>query len=273
MCIRVQLKKVYYILSVTMILCTACGFKLKPNEWNDHDSRIEVRRYDRLESRYLTTGDYSALQEMNMEYPIETRTLIEKVLQLGNVDDPEISGQFLRYYQDSTLQAIVADVQMEFAKMDDVNDELDYAFGRLKDWLPKMKIPIFYSQIGALDQSIIVGNGVIGICLDKYLGAHYPIYKRYYSRGQRMSMDRRFIVADCLLFYLLSLYPMPHYDARAQIEKDLHMAKVMWVVNKTLGRPFFETHYVAMVDAYMNEQKSCDVEALLRLDDYSAMAK
>ena len=66
---------------------------------------------------------------------------------------------------------------------------------------------------------------------------------------------------------------MDNYDSRSQLEKDLHMDKVMWVVNKTLGKPFFETHYVAMVDAYMNEQKSCDVEELLRLDDYSAMAK
>ncbi len=271
--IQVGLKKIYYILIATMILCTACEFRLKPNEWSDRDARIEVRRYDRLEIRYLTTGDYSALQEMNMEYPIETRTLIEKVLQLGSVDDPEINGRFLRYYQDSTLQTIVADVQMEFAKMEDVNSELAESFGRLKKWLPKINMPTFYAQIGALDQSVIVGNGVIGICLDKYLGVNYPIYKKYYSRGQRLSMDRRFIVPDCLIFYLLSLYPMPNYDARTQIEKDLHMAKVMWVANKTLGKSFFETRYVAMVEAYMNKQKNCNIEALLQLDDYSAMAK
>ena len=58
-----------------------------------------MQRYDRLESRYLTTGDYSALQQMNTDYPTETRTLIEKVLQLGTIEDSEIHHRFLHYYQ------------------------------------------------------------------------------------------------------------------------------------------------------------------------------
>lgn len=269
-----KLKKILYIgLVMAAMLCASCGLKLKPSEWGESDPRLEVRRYDRLESRYLTTGDYSALQEMNIEYPIETRTLLEKVLQLGNVDDPEINNRFLRYYQDTTLQTIVADVQVTFAKIDDVNSQLAEAFGQLKSWVPKLPIPMFYAQIGALDQSIVVGNGTVGICLDKYLGVNYPIYKRYYSWSQRQLMDRRYIVADCLIFYLLSLYPMPNYDARSQMEKDLHMGKVMWVANKALGKPVFCTRYVAMVNAYMSRQKHHDMGALLRLDDYSGMIK
>ena len=69
-----------------MMLCTACEFKLKPNEYGDDAETMKVERYDRLQSRYLITGDFSALQQMNTEYPIETRTLIEKMLQIGEVD-------------------------------------------------------------------------------------------------------------------------------------------------------------------------------------------
>ena len=47
------------------MLCIACEIKLKPND--NVQSKIEVVRYDRLQSRYLTTGDFSALQEMNTE--------------------------------------------------------------------------------------------------------------------------------------------------------------------------------------------------------------
>ena len=59
--------------------------------------------------RYLTTGDYSALQQMNTDYPTETRTLIEKVLQLGTIEDSEIHHRFLHYYQDTTLQRLITD--------------------------------------------------------------------------------------------------------------------------------------------------------------------
>ena len=97
-----------------MLLSSACEFKFKPNEEGEAVP-LSVQRYDRLESRYLTTGDFSALQQMNTDYPIETRTLIEKMLQLGTITDANISNRFLMFYQDSTLQALIADAEAEFA--------------------------------------------------------------------------------------------------------------------------------------------------------------
>lgn len=267
--IQVFVKKIYYFLLLTMILCMACEFKLRPNEDDDPNAQIEVQRYDRLESRYLTTGDFSALQQMNTEYPIETRTLIEKILQIGSVDDPEIHNKFLRFYQDSTLQMLVADVEAEYANMDDINKSLNDSFDKLKKWLPNMPVPTFYTQIGALDQSIIVGDKSVGICLDKYMGKNYPIYKKYYTPVQLESMGRNFIVPDCLSFYLLSINPLENFDSRSQLEKDLHMGKVMWVVNKTLGKQFFRTKFVSMVDSYMKRHKNMTVALLLSDDDYS----
>ena len=44
--------------------------------------------HDILEYRYLTTGDFSALQSMNTEYPIETRTLIEDVIKSRRRNGP-----------------------------------------------------------------------------------------------------------------------------------------------------------------------------------------
>ena len=87
-------------MAVTLLLCSACELKFKPNE-EAEAAVLSVQRYDRLESRYLTTGDFSALQQMNTDYPIETRTLIEKMLQLGTITDANISNRFLMFYQDS----------------------------------------------------------------------------------------------------------------------------------------------------------------------------
>ena len=73
-----------------VFVSTACELKLKQFGEDSQTTLVEIQRYDRLESRYLTTGDFSALQQMNIEYPMETRTLIEDVLQLGEVNDPGI---------------------------------------------------------------------------------------------------------------------------------------------------------------------------------------
>lgn len=184
------MKRFYYILFALCIALTSCHIKLTPEEEGVNGNIVEIERYDRLEYRYLTTGDFSALQQMNTEYPMETRTLIEDVVQLGNATDPDINTKFLKFYQDTTLQALIASVESEYANVDDLNEQLSAAFKYLKHKLPDMEVPRFYAQISALDQSIVVGNGTVGISLDKYLGENFPLYLKYYSPLQRRQMTR-----------------------------------------------------------------------------------
>lgn len=265
-------QRIYIILVAALLLCISCEMKLKPNESDDDTSHLRIERYDRLESRYLITGDFSALQQMNTEYPIETRTLVEKMLQIGQVSDHDINERFLRFFQDSTLQTLVNDAESEYANMDDINKQLSQSFSRLKSWLPDIPVPHVYSQIGAFDQSIVVGDKMIGISLDKYMGAKYPLYKKMgYTQDQLVSMGRGNIVPDCLCFYLLSMYSMEDYDSRTQREKDLHMGKVMWVANKALGQNFFQTDYVNIVDRFMRHHPNMTVKQLLQGDHYENM--
>ena len=170
---------------------------------------------------------------MNTDYPMETRTLLEDVLRIGEVNDPQINHKFLAFYQDSTLQTIISDAESQYANMEDINKQLNSAFDRLKVYIPAIPIPQVYAQIGALDQSIVVGNQTIGISLDKYLGKDYPLYKKYYYPAQIKTMTRENIVPDCLNFYLLSLYPMYDFESRTQLERDLHIGKIMWAVSYT----------------------------------------
>lgn len=249
---------------------SACEIKFKPGE-TSMANNYEIKRYDRLESRYLTTGDFSALQQMNTDYPIETRTLIEKMLQLGTITDPSISNTFLMFYQDTTLQVLIADAEAEYADMSDINAELKGAFERLQKWLPAIKLPTVYAQIGALDQSIVVGDSSIGISLDKYMGEEYPLYKRFYTKQQRATMSRPYIVPDCITFYLLSLYPMRGFDHCPQLERDLHMGKIMWATNKAVGREVFSTPYTHTISCYMKHNPNVTVQQLLEMNDDSAI--
>ena len=119
--------KKYCILLTMLILCSACEWKLKPNEDELLQQRVAVQRYDRLQSMYLTTADFAALQQMETNYPMETRALIENVLMLGPIDSPDINKKFLAFYQDSTLQTILSDAEAQYANIDDVNKKLNVA--------------------------------------------------------------------------------------------------------------------------------------------------
>ena len=262
-----EVRKIYLILFVVMLVCVGCEWQLKIDE-----SEVVVERYDRIQSLYLTTSDFSALQQMNTTYPMQTRTLIEDIIRIGKVNDPQINTKFLRFYQDSTLQALINEAEQQYANMDDINDGLTEAFRYLKKEISNIEIPEVYAQIGSLDQSVIVGNGMIGICLDKYLGAEYALYLKPqygYSVDQRKMMEREFIVPDCIGFYLLSLYPMPFDKPLSQAERDVHMGRIQWVANRATGREVFRSIYVQKVDRFMKHNKNISVEQLLSSTDYS----
>lgn len=255
-----------------MLGCISCEWQLM----SDNDHEVTVDRYDRIQSLYLTTGDFSALQQMNTVYPQQTRTLIEDVLRIGKVDNQQINTKFLRFYQDSTLQALIAEAERQYANMDDINASLTKAFKYLHDHVPGIEVPEVYAQIGSLDQSIIVGNNSIGICLDKYLGSDNPLYQnpQYgYTKNQLEMMNRDYIVPDCVGFYLLSLYPMPQDRALSQQERDTHIGKILWVVNQALGKHKFNNLYVRMVDRYMKHNSHQTIDQMLRNNNYSDFRK
>lgn len=253
----------------TILVLQSCELKLKPFDIVEGDQqKLEVCRYDRLESQYLTTSDFSALQQMNTDYPMETRTLIENMLKLGEVDDPEINNKFLSFYQDSVLQTMISDAESKYANIDDINTLFNKAFDNLKKYIPGVPVPMIYMQIGALDQSVIIGNGTIGISIDKYLGENYPLYKKYYPASQRITMNRENIVPDAMCFYIMSLYPMCNFEKCPQRKRDLHVAKAMWLCNKILEKKCFSTHYVDVIDRYICCHPQTNIAAFMKSDDY-----
>jgi hypothetical protein len=243
--------KIYAILLVVMLACLGCEWRLR-HDLRNNETDMFVERYDKREAFFLTTGDFSAMQEMLTQYPLQTRRLIEDVLQLGKVEDANIKTRFYNYFQDSTLQMLIAEVNDQYGEMDELDSQLEYAFVRLHELVPEAEVPSVYTQISSLDQSICVGDGVLGISLDKYLGADYPLYVKYgYTDRQRSMMVRDFIVPDCLGFYLLSLFPFKADSIGSQ--RDEHMGRIQLVVNEVLDRQFFDNEHVTKARQLMNE--------------------
>ena len=71
------------------------------------DSSLPIRRYDLLQMRYLTTGDYSALQKMRTTYLVETSALVENLLKIGALGESGINERFKKFYEDPILSAAI----------------------------------------------------------------------------------------------------------------------------------------------------------------------
>ena len=265
--LMIRVRQLFVLVLLLMAVCMGCQWQAEKAEEHDQEQDVVIERYDRIESMYLSMADFAALHQMRTDYPVQTRTLIENVLQLGPVNDPEINNRLLVFFQDSTLQALVAEVERQYKDVGDLNKQLTKAFRRLSKLFPEIQLPHVYTQIGSLDQSIVVTDSLLGISLDKYLGADHPIYLRYgYTEQQRSMMTREYIVPDCLGFYLLSLYPLTDAESLSDEQHLWHMSKIQSVVNQVMGTRIFSNEYIEKLDGYMKSHPEMSTAKMLLLD-------
>ena len=228
------------------------------------DSSMPIRRYDLLQVRYLTTGDYSALQKMRTTYIVETRALVESLLKIGVLGESGMNERILEYYEDSTLSTAIEDVTNTFANMDKENEQLRICLNRMQRLLPEVELPDVYTQIGDFEQSIVVCGHRVGISLEKYLGTDYPVYKRFFDEQQRKQMTREYMIPECMSIYLLSQFPFgDDFQNTSQAKRDFHLQCVWYVVNKLLGEDFFGSSEISKVDAFMQLHKDMSLSELL----------
>lgn len=201
----------------------------------DDDIDLEIHRYDRLVDEFVSLNSYTALERMHAEYPEETMLLIEDVLNLGNIQEPRIENKLRTYCMNPAVQTLLRDVHDSFPNLDALTERMNEAFTELRKADPNFKVPKVYAQISALNQSIVVGDSVLGISLDKYLGADYPLYKRYYYDFQRRSLSPERILPDALSFYLMSEYAPSGEEGETALVRIMFIAKIHWIVAQITG--------------------------------------
>ena len=75
-------------------------------------------------------------------------------------------------------------------------------------------------------------------------------------------MVRQMIVPDCLSFYLLSIYPLP--KGQEQTNRDKHMGRIMWTVNRLMQKQVFDNDYVDEAATYMNHHPRTSLDDFLK---------
>lgn len=205
----------------------------------ERDNGFKIIRYDRIVEDYVTTRNVATWQRLNTDFPRETQALVESVLRLGPIDAEGIEDSLCAYYERPEMSRLRADVAKRFETLREVERPLGQAFARLQKDIPGFTTPRVYAQISCLHESLVVGDSLIGISLDKYLGADYPAYRHCFYANQRVTMEPDRIAQDCLIFYLnlLSRKQMPPRRSMTLLECMVHQGKLNWIAAHALRKP------------------------------------
>ncbi|MDL2222270.1 gliding motility protein GldB [Parabacteroides sp. OttesenSCG-928-N08] len=190
---------------------------------------IRIQRFDKILFSYLETGDDNRLQAIRRQYPEMLQLIAMGIFNQRSTDNEQFAERLLNYYSEPTLAGLYRDALAAYDEIDDIEQQMGSAFACLRDLFPAMQLPTVNMHISGLHQNVLVGQQLLSISIDKYLGSDYPLYKEFFYPFQRIKMQRENITADYLTGLLMSEFPFKGKES-ILLERMVYEGKIKWVV-------------------------------------------
>lgn len=224
----------YIILVVTIIV--SC----KKNPYKVRVSSIKVDVEIRRLEKDLFTLDPGAinksLPDLKKEYGAFLQ-LFSYVINTGEINDPGFGDLLTSFCTDRLNNEVYGLTMQVYPELSSVERDLESAFRYYRYYFPDKIVPEFYSCITGFNNSIITGDSVIGIGLDRYLGSdceYYPRLGIYNYISARMTPSH--IVPDCIYGWATSEWDFAAvgYSVDNVLSEIIHEGKLRYFAKSML---------------------------------------
>jgi len=158
----------------------------------------------------------------------------EGVLRIGNPESEGFQYSIAQFITDESMKTLHEDVEFEYEDLTSFQLQLTEAFRYFKYHFPDSTIPQIVFNISALNYAIIATPTTLGIGLDMFLGANYPIYPMVgLPKYMYDNMKREQVVPQAMKGWLQATYET---DAKRETLLDymIFEGKLLYVVDATL---------------------------------------
>jgi hypothetical protein len=125
--------------------------------------------------------------------------LFSFVINTGDINDSSFGDFLLRFCSDKQNTEVYTLTMKKFPEVTFIENGLKDAFKHYLYYFPGEKVPGVYTCITGFNNSIITGDSLLGIGLDRYLGADCEYYPRLnIAKYMTAKMTPDNIVPDCI---------------------------------------------------------------------------
>lgn len=215
------------LVAFTVVACKKNRYRVNASSFN---VTIEIKR---LEKDLFSLGPdeiRGAIPGLKNKYDDFLR-LFSYVINTGDIEDPSFADFLVRFCTDKLNNEVYATVMKLYPDISPIEDGLTEAFRHYLYYFPGNKVPAVYTCITGFNNSIITGDSVLGIGLDRYLGADCDFYRRleiYKYLAERMTPEN--IVPDCIYGWGSSEWDFSalHYPADNVLSEMIHEGKLKY---------------------------------------------
>ncbi|NMC38102.1 MAG: hypothetical protein GYA41_07255 [Bacteroidales bacterium] len=157
--------------------------------------------------------------------------LFSYVINTGDINDPAFPDFLFRFCTDKQNFEVYGMTMKLYPDVTEIEKDLENAFRHYLHYFPGSKVPAVFTCITGFNNSIITGDSVLGIGLDRYLGPDckfYPQLEIYSYMAARMTPEN--IVPDCMYGWAMSEWDFESLDYEAEnvLSEILHEGKLKY---------------------------------------------
>jgi len=194
--------KGYYKISVFLLFCLIIIAGCKRNHYKVNTSSIDADITIKRLEKSLFEPDPAKLQAnlplLREEYGSFLQ-LFSYVINAGDINNTIFPGILMNFVTDKVNYGVYEKVIQLYPSMDPYEKELEEAFRHYIYYFPERHVPSVVTCITGFNNSIVTGDSVLGIGLDRYLGRdseYYPRLEIYGYMAARMNPYN--IIPDCM---------------------------------------------------------------------------
>lgn len=219
---------------ILVLVVGSCTTSCRKNHYKVNISSIRVKvDVKRLEKDLFTLNPdevISKLPSLKEKYDGFLQ-LFSLVINAGNINDQSFGDILLRFCSDKQNNEVYSLTMKRFPDVSTIEDGLEDAFRHYLYYFPEKKVPAVFTCITGFNNSIITGDSLLGIGLDRYLGAdcsYYPRLNIYKYIAARMTAEN--IVPDCIYGWGASEWDFSslHYPADNVLSEIIHDGKLKY---------------------------------------------
>ncbi len=157
--------------------------------------------------------------------------LFSYVINTGNINDSSFSDFLVRFCTDKQNNDVYAMTMKLYPDLKTIELGLEDAFRHYLYYFPERPVPNVYSCITGFNTSIITGDSILGIGLDRYLGADCPYYEGMEIYNYiAAKMTPLYVVPDCIYGWSASEWDFSStkYPADNVLAEMIHEGKLKY---------------------------------------------
>lgn len=215
---------------LVIFIVTSCNKNHYAVDVSSINVNIEIKRLEK--DLFTITPDkiISQLPELKQKYGGFLQ-LFSYVINTGDINDSSFGDLLVRFCTDKQNNDVFALTMKLYPDVGSIQMGLEQAFKHYLYYFPERNVPAVFTCITGFNNSIITGDSVLGIGLDRYLGSdceYYPRLEIYKYIAARMTPDN--IVSDCMYGWGASEWDFStlNYPADNLITEMIHDGKLKY---------------------------------------------